>query len=152
MQVWDTNSLASVCHFGLPDRVFALDMSEAAAVHCLIAVGSAEPQACFASHLIIATESFRAAQMTSHANAHLLVSVLHASQPGAPHPCTELLSLLLQVKLCDLASGAFTHSLVGHREAVWALHWSPTSEWHLFTSAADGQVHTSLYSAHTKTV
>lgn len=46
----------------------------------------------------------------------------------------------VQVKLCDLASGAFTHSLVGHKEAVWALHWSLTSEWHLFTSAADGQV------------
>ena len=46
----------------------------------------------------------------------------------------------VQVKLCDLASGAFTHSLVGHREAIWALHWSLTSEWHLFTSAADGQV------------
>lgn len=46
----------------------------------------------------------------------------------------------VQVKLCDLASGAFTHSLVGHRDAIWALHWSLTSEWHLFTSAADGQV------------
>ena len=44
------------------------------------------------------------------------------------------------MKLCDLASGAFTHSLVGHRDAIWALHWSLTSEWHLFTSAADGQV------------
>ena len=45
MQVWDTNSLAAVCNFGLPDRVFALNMSQVAAVHCLIAVGSAEPQA-----------------------------------------------------------------------------------------------------------
>ncbi len=45
VQVWDTNSLAAVCNFGLPDRVFALDMSQVAAVHCLIAVGSAEPQA-----------------------------------------------------------------------------------------------------------
>lgn len=45
VQVWDTNSLASVCNFGLPERVFALDMSKVAAVHCLIAVGSAEPQA-----------------------------------------------------------------------------------------------------------
>ncbi|CAK0762328.1 hypothetical protein CVIRNUC_002946 [Coccomyxa viridis] len=88
IKVWDTNSLVPVCTFGLPDRVFALDMSRVAAVHCLIAVGSAEPQ----------------------------------------------------VKLCDLASGAFTHSLVGHRDAIWALHWSLTSEWHLFTSAADGQV------------
>lgn len=45
-----------------------------------------------------------------------------------------------QVKLCDPASGAFTHSLVGHREAVWALHWSLSSEWHLMTGACDGQV------------
>ncbi len=45
VQVWDTNSLTAVCNFGLPDRVFALDMSHVAAVHCLIAVGSAEPQA-----------------------------------------------------------------------------------------------------------
>ena len=43
-QVWDTNSLVPVCNFGLPDRVFALDMSQVAAVHCLIAVGSAESQ------------------------------------------------------------------------------------------------------------
>ena len=39
VQVWDTNSLTAVCNFGLPDRVFALDMSHVAAVHCLIAVG-----------------------------------------------------------------------------------------------------------------
>ena len=45
VQVWDTNSLVAVCNFGLPDRVYALDMSEVAAVHCLIAVGNAEPQA-----------------------------------------------------------------------------------------------------------
>ena len=44
LQVWDTNSLVPVCTFGLPDRVFALDMSQVAAVHCLIAVGSAESQ------------------------------------------------------------------------------------------------------------
>lgn len=46
----------------------------------------------------------------------------------------------VQVKLCDAASGGFTHSLVGHREPVWAAAWSPTSEWHLVTGACDGQV------------
>ena len=46
----------------------------------------------------------------------------------------------VQVKLCDAASGGFTHTLVGHREAVWAAAWSPISEWHLVTGACDGQV------------
>ena len=45
-----------------------------------------------------------------------------------------------QVKLCDAASGGFTHTLVGHREGVWAACWSPTSEWHLITGGCDGQV------------
>ena len=44
------------------------------------------------------------------------------------------------VRLCDPASGGFTHVLAGHRGAVWALAWSRTSEWHLATGAADGQV------------
>ncbi|CAL8467874.1 g7412 [Coccomyxa elongata] len=63
--------------------------------------------------------------MSHVAAAHCLVAV------GGGEP---------QVKLCDPASGAFTHSLVGHREAVWALHWSVSSEWHLMTGACDGQV------------
>lgn len=50
----------------------------------------------------------------------------------------------MQVKLCDPASGAFTHSLVGHQEAVWALHWSVSTEWHLVTGACDGQVGVAL--------
>ncbi|EIE20903.1 WD40 repeat-like protein [Coccomyxa subellipsoidea C-169] len=63
--------------------------------------------------------------MSHVAAAHCLVAV------GGGEP---------QVKLCDPASGAFTHSLVGHREAVWALHWSLSSEWHLITGSCDGQV------------
>ena len=52
-----------------------------------------------------------------------------------------------QIKLCDPASGSFTHVLGGHagsqgshREAVWSLHWSLQSEWHLVTGGCDGQV------------
>ncbi|KAK9909422.1 hypothetical protein WJX75_002005 [Coccomyxa subellipsoidea] len=63
--------------------------------------------------------------MSHVAAAHCLVAV------GGGEP---------QVKLCDPTSGAFTHSLVGHREAVWALHWSLSSEWHLITGSCDGQV------------
>ena len=44
------------------------------------------------------------------------------------------------VRLCDPATGGFTHVLTGHRGAVWAAAWSRTSEWHLVTGASDGQV------------
>lgn len=44
-----------------------------------------------------------------------------------------------QVKLCDARSGAFTHNLTGHRQAVWAAAWSPSSQWHLATGGCDGQ-------------
>ena len=42
----------------------------------------------------------------------------------------------LQVLLCDIVSGGFTHTLSGHRAAVWAVHWSPANEWQLVTGAA----------------
>ena len=63
--------------------------------------------------------------MSPVAVAHCLVAVVGAEP---------------QVQLCDPASGGFTHTLVGHREAVWSVHWSNTSEWHLVTGGCDGQV------------
>ncbi|PRW58966.1 DNA excision repair ERCC-8-like isoform B [Chlorella sorokiniana] len=45
-----------------------------------------------------------------------------------------------QVQLCDIVSGGFTHSLAGHRAAVWALAWSPCNEWQLATGSCDGQL------------
>lgn len=45
-----------------------------------------------------------------------------------------------QVKLCDIVSGGFTHTLSGHRAAVWAAHWSPSNEWQLVTGGCDGQL------------
>ena len=45
-----------------------------------------------------------------------------------------------QVRLCDINSGAFTHTLTGHREEIWAVHWSPLSEWVLVSGGCDGQV------------
>lgn len=87
-QVWDANLGQVACTFTLPDRVYGVAMSAAAATHCLIAVAGADPH----------------------------------------------------VKLCDPATGGFTHSLVGHREPVWAVHWSLESEYHLVTGGCDGQV------------
>eukprot|EP00850_Spirogloea_muscicola_P023954 SM000411S15671 [mRNA] locus=s411:1:3178:- [translate_table: standard] len=45
-----------------------------------------------------------------------------------------------RVRLADIPSGAFTHTLSGHRDAVWALQWSPASEWVLVSGGADGAV------------
>eukprot|EP00850_Spirogloea_muscicola_P016627 SM000136S00173 [mRNA] locus=s136:184851:188612:- [translate_table: standard] len=60
-----------------------------------------------------------------------------------------------RVRLADIASGAFTHTLSGHRafyvltaivgwphgpDGVWALQWSPASEWVLVSGGADGAV------------
>lgn len=63
--------------------------------------------------------------MSSAAAAHCLIAVVG----GDPH-----------VKLCDPATGGFTHSLVGHREPVWAVSWSLDCEYHLVTGGCDGQV------------
>lgn len=63
--------------------------------------------------------------MSAAADTHCLIAVVGAD----PH-----------VKLCDPATGGFTHSLVGHREPVWAASWSLTDQHHLVTGGCDGQV------------
>ena len=63
--------------------------------------------------------------MSAAAATHCLIAVVG----GDPH-----------VKLCDPATGGFTHSLVGHREPVWAVSWSLDCEYHLVTGGCDGQV------------
>lgn len=57
---------------------------------------------------------------------------------SVPHPPPP--AAALQVKLCDIVSGGFTHTLSGHRAAVWAVAWSPASEWQLATGGCDGQL------------
>lgn len=46
----------------------------------------------------------------------------------------------VQVRLCDMASGAFTHTLSGHRDGVWAVRWSASNEWILATGGCDGSI------------
>ncbi|CAK9230473.1 unnamed protein product [Sphagnum jensenii] len=46
----------------------------------------------------------------------------------------------VRVRLCDLASGAFTHTLSGHRDGVWAVQWSAASEWVLISGGCDGAI------------
>ncbi|EFN57592.1 hypothetical protein CHLNCDRAFT_20970, partial [Chlorella variabilis] len=66
-----------------------------------------------------------AAAMSATATAHCLVAVGGGGSA---------------VQLCDVVSGGFTHALAGHRAAVWALAWSPSSEWQLMTGGCDGQL------------
>lgn len=42
--MWDANTLAVAAGFSLSSRVHAVAMSPAATAHCLVAVGSGEPQ------------------------------------------------------------------------------------------------------------
>ncbi|KAG7654890.1 WD40 repeat [Arabidopsis suecica] len=46
----------------------------------------------------------------------------------------------VQVRLCDIASGAFSHTLSGHRDGVMSVEWSTSSEWVLYTGGCDGAI------------
>ncbi|KAL2895017.1 WD repeat-containing protein ATCSA-1 [Bienertia sinuspersici] len=46
----------------------------------------------------------------------------------------------VQVRLCDISSGAFAHTLSGHRDGVMAVEWSSSSEWVLMTGGCDGAI------------
>ncbi|XP_020088188.1 DNA excision repair protein ERCC-8-like isoform X4 [Ananas comosus] len=63
--------------------------------------------------------------MSSIATAHMLIATGSAD---------------VQVRLCDIASGAFTHTLSGHRDGVMSLEWSTSSEWILMTGGCDGAI------------
>eukprot|EP00271_Cylindrocystis_brebissonii_P016955 TRINITY_DN4208_c0_g1_i1.p1 TRINITY_DN4208_c0_g1~~TRINITY_DN4208_c0_g1_i1.p1 ORF type:complete len:473 (-),score=64.84 TRINITY_DN4208_c0_g1_i1:396-1814(-) len=75
---------------------------------------------------------------------------VHFSLPGkvygiamsgiAPHMLVAAATEDARVRLCDIASGAFSHTLAGHRDAVWAVQWSVSSEWELATGGCDGAV------------
>ncbi|XP_024539928.1 DNA excision repair protein ERCC-8 [Selaginella moellendorffii] len=45
-----------------------------------------------------------------------------------------------RIRLCDISSGAFTHTLSAHRDAVWAVKWSASSEWILISGGCDGAI------------
>ncbi|CAL5418050.1 unnamed protein product [Camellia sinensis] len=46
----------------------------------------------------------------------------------------------VQVRLCDIASGAFAHTLSGHRDGVMTAEWSTSNEWVLITGGCDGAI------------
>ncbi|KAJ8539537.1 hypothetical protein K7X08_013789 [Anisodus acutangulus] len=46
----------------------------------------------------------------------------------------------VQIRLCDISSGAFAHTLSGHRDGVMSVEWSASSEWVLVTGGRDGAI------------
>lgn len=66
-----------------------------------------------------------AARMSSAATTHALIATGSASQ---------------NVRLCDLNSGAFSHTLLGHSAEVLAVEWHPRNEFQLATGSADKTV------------
>jgi len=45
-----------------------------------------------------------------------------------------------KVRLCDLKTAKATHTLIGHRESVWAVEWSAANEYLLATGSVDHSV------------
>ncbi|EPS68342.1 hypothetical protein M569_06428, partial [Genlisea aurea] len=45
-----------------------------------------------------------------------------------------------EVRLCDIASGASTHTLSGHLDGVMSLDWSTSCEWVLVSGSCDGAI------------
>ncbi|ETW04110.1 hypothetical protein H310_04470 [Aphanomyces invadans] len=75
------------------------------------------------------------------ASAFCLHDVVHAA---CFSPCGSTLLAVgtdhADVRLCDVAIGASTHRLLGHRAAVRCIAWSLSDEFHLATGAADGSI------------
>lgn len=42
------------------------------------------------------------------------------------------------IRLCDLTSGTFTHTLKGNRDMVLDVQWSPNNEYQLISGCKDG--------------
>ncbi|TYZ59020.1 hypothetical protein PybrP1_005245 [[Pythium] brassicae (nom. inval.)] len=62
------------------------------------------------------------------------------SRVATSHALVAAATAQHDVRLCDMAVGAATHSLLGHRDEVWALAWSLENEFQLATGARDGEV------------
>ncbi|KAI8393546.1 excision repair cross-complementing rodent repair deficiency, complementation group 8, isoform CRA_f [Radiomyces spectabilis] len=58
--------------------------------------------------------------------------------PIADHCLIATAAAEPQIRLCDLRSGALTHSLTGHHGAVLSCAWSPRQEHILFSGGNDG--------------
>ncbi|KAI8603107.1 DNA excision repair protein ERCC-8 [Dissophora ornata] len=64
----------------------------------------------------------------------------HAMSSKATHGLIATASADPRIRLCDLKSGAFTHSLAGHRGTVLSIEWSPRHEYLLASGSTDTTV------------
>ena len=114
------------CSFPTPARVHAVGMSPLASSHCLVAVGSADSDVSVRGRGGAGRRGALGLEGLPHAPFLPLASPTHPT-PLLTHTRAR------QVVLCDITTGAFTHTLSAHSGAVWALHWSLRSEWQLLT-------------------
>ncbi|GJJ70795.1 DNA excision repair protein ERCC-8 [Entomortierella parvispora] len=61
----------------------------------------------------------------------------HAMSSKATHGLIAAASADPRIRLCDLRTGAFTHSLAGHRGTVLTIEWSPRHEYLLASGSTD---------------
>lgn len=73
---------------------------------------------------------------------HSRVHTLAMSPLATTHTLVAVGSSDPLVRLCDIATGGFTHTLTGHREGVWAVAWAEGEEFTLVTGGCDGQART----------
>ncbi len=64
----------------------------------------------------------------------------HDMSPIASHCLIAVGANVPAIRLCDLKSGGFTHSLIGHHDKVIAVRWSPRMEYILASGGSDGTV------------
>ncbi|KAG0045781.1 DNA excision repair protein ERCC-8 [Gryganskiella cystojenkinii] len=61
----------------------------------------------------------------------------HGMSSKATHGLIAAASADPRIRLCDLRTGAFTHSLAGHRGTVLTIEWSPRHEYLLASGSTD---------------
>ncbi|EEY59812.1 DNA excision repair ERCC-8-like protein [Phytophthora infestans T30-4] len=73
---------------------------------------------------------------------HLRSKIFSAkfSPVGTTHTLIAAATSRGEVRLVDMESGATAHSLLGHKDEIWSLDWSPASEFLLATGSRDGEI------------
>lgn len=64
----------------------------------------------------------------------------HDVSPVAAHALVATAAGAPYIRLCDLKSGGFTHSLAGHHGKVITIRWSPRKEYVLASGGTDGTI------------
>lgn len=65
------------------------------------------------------------------------VHVVTMSSVATSHSLIACGTRSQQIRMCDLRSGACTHSLSGHRGEIWALRWFPFNEYLIASGSTD---------------